>query len=153
MAEEKLQRSRKVPESDGKKTTCWSWEICWDNRFIIQQVFMLCLPCNVAREEFSISMCEILSSALSPSCTKLLVTKSQCSVSSASPFLHWFPPGAAPLKAHRPWAHPLGEAMSVWTVLCLVVFVHIVSFPYRDVIGIMIRELKHSCPKQICLYT
>lgn len=81
MAEEKLQRSRKVAESAGKKTTCWSWEICWDNRLIIQKMFMLCLPCYVAREEFLGTMCEILSSAPSPICTKSLVTKRKPAVS------------------------------------------------------------------------
>lgn len=118
MAEEKLQRSRRVPESAGKKTTCWSWEICWDNRFIIQQVFMLCLPCNVAREEFCISMCEILSSALFPNCTKSLVTKgkpafSQFCRSLSSPISSWSSSFKAALLEHhwqcRPWAHPLGE--------------------------------------------
>lgn len=86
---------------------------------------------------------------------------SRCSVSSASPCPHWSPPGAVPLKprcrsitgsadpGHTHW----GKAVSVWTVLSLVVFVHIVSFPYWDLIGINIRELKHSCPKQTCLYT
>lgn len=83
---------------------------------------------------------------------------SQRSASSASSCPHWFPPGAAPLKprcqssadpGHTRW----GKAVSVWTVPSLVVFVYILSFPYRDVIGIMIRELKHSCPKQTCLYT
>lgn len=63
--------------------------------------FMVCLPCNVAGE-FPISTCEILSSALSPSCTKSLVTNaSRRSVSSASPCPHWFPAGAAPLKLRR----------------------------------------------------
>lgn len=116
MAEEKLQRSHKVPESAGKKATCWSWEICWDNRFIIQQVLMLCLPCNVARE-LSISMCEILSSALSPTCT-VTGDKVQASVQSVLPVLVvpgflleqllWTHAARVPL-AVQTLAHPLGE--------------------------------------------
>lgn len=162
MAEEKLHRSRKVPESTGKKTTCCSWEICWDNTFIIQQVFMLCLPCNVAREEFSISMCEILSLALSPTCTKSLVRKhkpalSQLCQSLSSLVSSWSSSFEAALPERRwqrrPWAHTLGEGSVSVNRSSLLVFVHIVSFPYRDLIGIMIRELKHSCPKQTCLYT
>lgn len=157
MAEEQLQKSCKVPESAGKETTCWSWEICWDNRFIIQQVFMLCLPCKVAREEFSMSMCEYLAQPFPPSAqSHWWQNSSQHSASSASPCPHWFSPGAAlwSLAARTDPGHTRwGKAVPVWTVPSLVVFVHIVSFPYRDVIGIMIRELKHSCPKQTCLYT
>lgn len=143
MAEEKLQRSRKVPESAGKKTTCWSWGICWDNRFIIQQVFTLCLPCNVAREEFSISMCEILSPALSPSCTKPLVTKrklalSQLCQSFSSLVSSWSSSfnGALPERGwqHGPWAHSLGEgSVSVNTsVLGSVCSYHVLSISRRN---------------------
>lgn len=115
MAEEQLQISRKVPGSAGKETTCWSWEICWDNRFIIQQVFMLCLPCNVGREEFSVSMCEILSSALSPICTKSLVTKCKPAFSQFCQFWSslvssWSSSFESALpEQRRARAHPLGE--------------------------------------------
>lgn len=117
--------------------------------------FMVCLPCNVAGE-FPISTCEILSSACSPSCTKSLVTKrkqafSQLGQSLSSLVSCWSSSLKAAPPEHRwqrrAWHSCWGKAVSVWAVLSLLVFVHTVSFPYRDVIGIMIRELKRSCPR------
>lgn len=42
---------------------------------LFRKCFCFCLPCYVAREEFFITVCEVLSSTLSPNCTKSLVTK------------------------------------------------------------------------------